>query len=70
MPTRGWFTLSDGEDMELHGAMPHHVVWPRPGEMPQGKDAQLGKAIKELDAEVEAWKSRPQPKLKKATERP
>ena len=70
MPTRGWFTLNDGEDMELHGAMPHHVVWPIPGQMPQGKDAQLAKAIEVLQADVATWQARPQPKLRKATDRP
>jgi tricorn protease len=69
LPTRGWFTLADGEDMELHGAVPHHVVWPAPGQLPQGRDVQLAKAIDVLRADVEAWNARPQPKLRKATER-
>jgi tricorn protease len=70
LPTRGWFTILDGEDMEKHGAEPHHVLWPAPGAMPQGRDAQLSKAIEVLQADVQAWRDRPQPKLKKATERP
>ena len=70
LPTRGWFTLNDGEDMELHGAVPHHVVWPAPGQLPRGEDAQLAKALEILQADVETWKARPQPKLRKATERP
>ena len=30
VPYRGWFLLDNGEDMELNGAMPDYVVWPRP----------------------------------------
>ena len=41
MPTRGWFTINDGEDMEKNGAMPHIVLWPEPCALPQGRDAQL-----------------------------
>ncbi len=52
MPFRGWFTVNDGEDMELNGAKPHHIVWPKPGEIPAGKDRQLGKAISVLKKEV------------------
>jgi len=52
MPFRGWFTANDGEDMELKGAMPHNVLWPRPGEIPAGKDRQLNKAVKILMKEV------------------
>ncbi len=70
MPTRGWFTLNDGEDMEKNGAAPHHVVWLDPCTLPQGRDAQLTRAIELLQADVAAWKARPQPKLKLSTERP
>jgi tricorn protease len=70
LPFRGWFLLNDGEDMELNGAVPDHVVWPKPGRMPQGKDAQLAKAVEVLQADVKAWKQRPRPNLRKATERP
>src|SRR5262245_42817833 len=69
LPTRGWHVIDNGEDMELHGAVPHHIVWPEPGDMPQGKDAQLLKGVEVLLADVKAWKERPQPKLKRATER-
>jgi hypothetical protein len=55
--------------MELNGAVPQHVVWPEPGQMPKGQDVQLAKAIEVLLADVKAWKERPQPKLQKATER-
>src|SRR5262249_48661326 len=54
LPTRGWFTILDGEDMEKHGAEPHHVLWPTPGTLPQGRDAQLSKAIEVLQGDVEA----------------
>jgi len=70
LPTRGWFTINDGEDMEKHGAEPHHVIWLTPGTLPQGKDAQLTRAIELLQADVAAWQARPQPKLKLSTERP
>ncbi len=67
LPFRGWYVLSDGQDMELNGAKPDHVVWPQPGDT---KDRQLAKAIEVLKADVEIWKQRPQPKLIKASERP
>ncbi len=70
MPTRGWFTIDDGEDMEKNGARPHHVLWPAPAQLPLGRDAQLTKAIEVLQADVAAWKARPQPKLKLSTDRP
>jgi tricorn protease len=70
LPTRGWFTLNDGEDMEKNGAMPHHVVWLEPNNLPQGRDAQMAKALEVLRADVEAWQKRPQPKLKLSTDRP
>jgi tricorn protease len=69
LPTRGWFTINDGEDMEKHGAAPHHVVWLEPATLPSGQDAQLTKALEVLQADVAAWKSRPQPKLKLSTDR-
>ena len=69
IPGRGWFLLNDGEDMELNGTVPDHVIWPKPGEMPAGKDAQLEKAIEVLLEDVEKWRERPQPALRKASER-
>lgn len=68
-PFRGWFVAGTGEDMELNGAKPHHELWPLPGELPAGKDRQLEKAVQVLRQDVTKWKKRPQPKLKKATER-
>jgi tricorn protease len=70
VPLRGWFLRDNGEDMELNGAMPDHVLWPRPGQMPRGEDVQLTKAIEVLQGDVRAWKERPRPPLRKATERP
>jgi tricorn protease len=70
LPTRGWFTINDGEDMEKNGALPHHVVWLEPTNLPQGRDAQLDMALKVLQADVAAWRARPQPKLKLSTDRP
>jgi tricorn protease len=70
MPFRGWYLVNDGEDMELNGAVPDFVIWPEPGDMMRGVDQQLDKAISALDEDVSAWKSRPQPELKKASERP
>jgi tricorn protease len=69
LPTRGWFLLGDGQDMELNGAVPDHIIWPQPGDLPKGKDRQLEKGVEVLLADVKAWKARPQPKLQKATER-
>ncbi len=68
LPFRGWYGL-DGQDMELNGAVPDHVLWPQPGDLPRGKDDQLSKAVEVLSADVKTWKARPQPTLKKATER-
>ncbi len=69
MPFRGWFTINDGEDMELHGAVPDHVLWPAPGDLASGKDDQLSKAVEVLLGDVEAAKATPKPTLKKASER-
>ncbi len=69
LPTRGWYTIDDGEDMELHGAVPDHILWPQPGEMPAGKDLQLNKAVEVLLGDVDAFLARPRPRLKKSSER-
>ena len=69
LPYRGWFLVRDGHDMELNGAVPDHVVWPKPTEMPRGKDRQLEKAIAVLKADVRKWQKRPMPKLERASER-
>jgi tricorn protease len=69
LPFRGWYDIATGQDMELNGAQPDHVVWPRPGDLAKGLDAQLQKAIEVLKADVATWKQRPEPKLIKASER-
>ncbi len=69
MPGRGWYGIESGKDMELNGAVPDFVVWPKPGDDAKGIDAQIDKAVEVLKQDVAAWKKRPQPKLIKATER-
>ena len=69
MPFRGWYLLESGEDMELHGAEPHFILWPEPTELPGGIDRQLDKAIEVLKEDVQAWKKRPAAELQKASER-
>jgi tricorn protease len=69
LPGRGWFTIDDGEDMELHGAVPDVILWPQPADHAKGIDTQLDKAVEVLSADVEAERQRPRPKLRKATER-
>ena len=65
-PFRGWFSIKDGKDFELNGAMPDTIIWPKPGELPTGVDRQLEEAVKILKEEV--GKVQPQPKPKYATE--
>jgi tricorn protease len=69
LPTRGWFILDSGEDMELNGAVPHYTLWPHPADFARGFDAQLSKAVEVLSADVKEDAQRPRPKLRKATER-
>jgi tricorn protease len=69
LPFRGWYKVDDGEDMELNGAVPDLILWPQPTEMPAGIDRQLEKAVQLLLMDVETEKSKPQPKLRKATDR-
>lgn len=54
MPFRGWFLKDTGEDMELHGCVPDHIIWPKPSELETGKDTQLEKAVEVLKEEVKA----------------
>jgi tricorn protease len=70
LPTRGWFLVNSGEDMELNGAVPDYIVWPQPGQLTAGKDVQIDKAVEVLLADVEKYAARPQAVLRKATERP
>jgi tricorn protease len=61
-PFRGWFSLETGEDMELRGAVPDHILWPTPGELPSGIDRQLEKAVEVLTEEVKKVPALPKPK--------
>ncbi len=70
MPFRGWFLPDTGEDMELNGAEPDFTIWPKPGDLPAGKDEQLEKGIEVLLGDVKAWEERPRPPLRRASERP
>jgi tricorn protease len=61
-PFRGWFSIRDGKDMELHGAEPDFVIWPAPGELPAGIDKQLEKGVQVLIEEVAKVPALPKPK--------
>ncbi len=67
MPFRGWFLLGTGQDMELNGAVPDVIVWPEPGELPQGIDRQLERGVEVLLAELAG--DPPSQKLEYATQR-
>jgi tricorn protease len=54
VPFRGWFSPDTGEDMEMNGAVPDHIVWPDPGQLVAGEDPQLGKAVEVLLRDVDA----------------
>lgn len=69
MPGRGWYLIDTGEDMELNGAVPDVVLWPDPAEEVAGQDRQLETAIRLLAEDVQAWKDRPLPALRKASQR-
>ena len=70
LPGRGWYVLGTGQDMELNGAVPDHILWPEPGELPSGVDRQLAKAVEVLETEVKTEAAaHPAPELQKASER-
>jgi len=50
MPTRGWFLVTTGEDMELNGCEPDVALWNPPG----GEDLQLRAAVQALLEDVAA----------------
>ena len=54
MPMRGWYLVSNGQDMELNGCEPDIALWNPPG----GPDAQLEAATKALAGEVAADRER------------
>ncbi len=70
LPARGWYLKDTGEDMEMNGAVPQHIVWPQPGQNAPDQDVQLKKAVEVLGEEVAAVKKRPTPSLRKSTDRP
>ncbi len=69
LPTRGWFSLKDGEDMELNGAQPHVLVRNLPGEALAGRDRQVERAVEVLMRDVKAAARKERPKAIKASER-
>lgn len=66
LPFRGWYLASNGEDLELNGAVPDVVVWPQPGD---AVDRQLAKAVELLAQDVKAYEARPLPAPRKASQR-
>ena len=69
IPFRGWYVLETGKDMELNGARPHVIIWPKPGQLPAGVDKQLDKAVELLIEDVTAYKAKPKAVLMKASDR-
>ena len=61
LPFRGRFLAKTGQDMELNGAMPDHMVGLSPGKQVEGNDAQLEKAVQVLPRELEANQDLPIP---------
>lgn len=68
LPRRGWFVGDTGEDMEMNGAVPHHIVELHPTDLPQGRDPQLKKAVEVLAVDVEAFEKVKRPSAKWAAE--
>lgn len=69
MPFRGWFLTNSGVDMEMAGAQPDTIVWPRPGEIPSGVDRQLSIAVGQLLRDVAKANKSKAPNRVYATER-
>ena len=61
LPFQGWFLAKTGQDVELNGAIPDHMVGLSPGKQVEGNDAQLEKAFQVLPRELEANQDRPIP---------
>ena len=61
LPFRGWFLAKTGQDMELNGAIPDHMVGLSSGKQIEGNDAQLEKAVHVLLRELEANQNQPIP---------
>ena len=66
LPFRGWYLATNGEDLELNGAVPDVVIWPQPGD---AVDRQLAKAVELLAEDVKAHEARPLPTPRKASGR-
>ena len=69
MPFRGWYLAGDGQDLELNGAVPDYILWPKPEQLTSGKDIQMEKAVEVLLKDVELFLAKPQPKRTKSSER-
>ena len=54
LPFQGWFLAKTGQDVELNGAIPDHMVGLSSGKQVEGNDAQLEKAVQVLPRELEA----------------
>lgn len=65
MPTRGWYLVSTGEDMELNGCLPDIALWNPPG----GADEQLKVAVRTLLEDVAKEKARGDVKIEPAAAR-
>jgi tricorn protease len=68
-PFRGWFVAKTGQDMELNGAVPDIILWPKPEHYAKNLDTQLNKAVQVLIRQVDNAKKNPAPKPVKATDR-
>lgn len=52
MPARGWYTIPEGVDMELHGAVPDVIVDQTPADEEAGREPQLDAAIRATLAQL------------------
>lgn len=69
MPTRGWYLVTTGEDMELNGCEPHVTLWNEPTwNSPGGTDTQLSKAVDALNEDVAAEQAKGKVKIVPASE--
>jgi len=69
MPTRGWYLVGSGEDIELNGCEPDFAFWNDPTwSSPGGEDAQLTKAVTVLAEDVATEQAKGSAKLVPAAE--
>ncbi len=54
VPFRGWFHAATGEDLDLNGAVPDHLVPMTPADQHAGRDPQLARALELLREQVDA----------------